>query len=582
MHARAARVLTEAGVSPAERAPHLLATDPVGDAGTVTALREAAAAALGQGAADAARRYLTRALAEPPGPAERSEVLSELGTAEWLAGEPASASNHLREAVEATADPQLRAERAVTLARAVFYTGQVPQAVDLLEREAEGLAGAEGEAIDRLHAEIFSLGIISELTIPRIAPRLDELEPPEGNDIGSLLTTAHLGAREWMVGVADRTVELCERAYAGGELLEREGMESIAIYEIAWSLIWADRQDLAGEIVHGLLEQSTAKGSVFGHSTARALGALLHYSTGNMTQVEAEARAGIELSEPPAFTRPPLYTLLAMALIERGAYDEAEEAVRESGCGPFLPPMLHMHMAFQARGRLRLAQGKTEDALADFLELGDRYRLCDAVNPSFTWRRGAAEAHVKMGNPGAALRLAEEQIEVAERWGTKSAMGIALHVKGIAREAEGAETLSDAAEILADSPARIDEARVLIDLGRAMRRGGMRAQARDPLRKGLELARGCGATVLAERAHEELITAGARPRRLMFSGVESLTASERRVAELAAQGSSNREIAEQLFVTVKTVENHLTRVYSKLDVGSRDGLPDALFAPAGD
>jgi DNA-binding CsgD family transcriptional regulator len=109
-----------------------------------------------------------------------------------------------------------------------------------------------------------------------------------------------------------------------------------------------------------------------------------------------------------------------------------------------------------------------------------------------------------------------------------------------------------------------------------MRRAGHRTQAREPLREGLEMARRCGATVLVERAHEELVTAGARPRRLMFSGLESLTAAERRVARRAADGRANREIAQELFVTTKTVENHLSRVYSKLDISGRDELTPAL------
>ncbi len=576
MHARAAQVLRDSGVSPAELAPHLLATEPAGNATVVGALRDAADGALGQGAADLACRYLARALAEPPEGEQRAEILAELGTAEWLAGEPGPASDHLRESVESTTDPSLRAERAVTLARAIFYTGQVPGAVELLEREAERVADASGESIDRLRAEIYSLGLISPLTIPRVAARLDAIEVPEGDDIGSLLTTAHIGARQWMVGTADRTADLCRRAHADGRLVAKEGMESIGVYEVAWALTWADRQDLAEGITHELLEQATARGSVFGHATARALGAMIEFSRGRMSAVEAEARAGVDLSETPAFSRPPLYTLLALALIERGAYDEAEEAVQESGCGPFLPPMVHMNMAFYARGRLRLAQGRNEEALADFVELGERHRQCQVANPAFAWRRGAAEAHLRLGNAETARRMAADQLVDAERWGTPTAIGVALHAQGSAGGEEGIGLLGEAVEALAESPARLDHARALVDLGSALRRAGSRAEARDPLREGLDIARGCGAPVLAERAHEELVTAGARPRRLMFSGLESLTASERRVAERAASGLSNREIAEQLFVTAKTVENHLTRVYSKLDIEKREQLGTAL------
>ncbi len=112
-----------------------------------------------------------------------------------------------------------------------------------------------------------------------------------------------------------------------------------------------------------------------------------------------------------------------------------------------------------------------------------------------------------------------------------------------------------------------------------LRRNNRRADAREPLRQGLELARSCGAKPLAERAHTELVATGARPRRLVFSGVEALTPSERRVATMAAEGMTNREIAQALFVTPRTVEVHLSSTYRKLGISSRTQLPDALAAP---
>ena len=93
----------------------------------------------------------------------------------------------------------------------------------------------------------------------------------------------------------------------------------------------------------------------------------------------------------------------------------------------------------------------------------------------------------------------------------------------------------------------------------------------------MDLAHHCGARPLAERARQELLACGARPRRLVLSGVESLTVSERRVAEMAAGGKSNPEIAQALFVTRKTVEAHLAQAYRKLDIGSREQLPAALL-----
>jgi DNA-binding CsgD family transcriptional regulator len=145
---------------------------------------------------------------------------------------------------------------------------------------------------------------------------------------------------------------------------------------------------------------------------------------------------------------------------------------------------------------------------------------------------------------------------------------------------EGVERIREAVLLLEGSPARLEHAYAFTDLGASLRRGNRRAEARDVLRAGLELAQRLGATVLADRAHEELVATGARPRRLVLSGVDSLTPSERRIAAMAAEGLSNREIAQALFVTLRTVEMHLSNAFRKLDVSSRTQLPAALASSA--
>ena len=119
-------------------------------------------------------------------------------------------------------------------------------------------------------------------------------------------------------------------------------------------------------------------------------------------------------------------------------------------------------------------------------------------------------------------------------------------------------------------------ARPLVDLGTALRVARRRSDAHEPLRRAAELADACGARALRTRALDGLAALGDRPRKLMFSGAESLTASERRIAELASRGSSNRDIAQDLFVSPKTVENHLGRVYVKLGIKGRRELATAL------
>ena len=132
--------------------------------------------------------------------------------------------------------------------------------------------------------------------------------------------------------------------------------------------------------------------------------------------------------------------------------------------------------------------------------------------------------------------------------------------------------------MIASSPARLEHASARADLGAALRRANRRSEASDQLRRALELATLCGAARLAARAETELRATGARPRRIALRGIESLTPGERRVAELAAHGPTNREIAQALFVTPRTVEVHLTNAYRKLGIGSRSELAAALSA----
>jgi DNA-binding CsgD family transcriptional regulator len=176
-----------------------------------------------------------------------------------------------------------------------------------------------------------------------------------------------------------------------------------------------------------------------------------------------------------------------------------------------------------------------------------------------------------------ARALAAEEVKLSQTHGGPRARGVSLRAAGLVEGGtRGIELLRHAVTVLENSGARIEHARALADLGAALRRAGHRADSREILRTALDLAHRCGAHALSERARTELIAAGGRPRRLVLTGLDSLTASERRVAQLAAAGLANRDIAQQLFITTRTVEGHLTHVYQKLDITSREQLTDAF------
>lgn len=207
-------------------------------------------------------------------------------------------------------------------------------------------------------------------------------------------------------------------------------------------------------------------------------------------------------------------------------------------------------------------------------------RWLPLANPEVIgWRTGLALSEYALGNGEEARRLAAEAVRLAREAGGARGIGLTLRVLGSATVGEeGIELLREATEVLGRTRARLQHAQALVELGAALRRANRRREARAPLREGLDLAHRCGAAALEERARTELTATGARPRKAVLSGVESLTPSELRVARMAAEGMTNREIAQSLFVTAKTVETRLRHVYQKLDVGRRTELSSALHS----
>jgi DNA-binding CsgD family transcriptional regulator len=223
-----------------------------------------------------------------------------------------------------------------------------------------------------------------------------------------------------------------------------------------------------------------------------------------------------------------------------------------------------------------LADEDPAGAAEDLMAFGEASRAGAYEDRMAPWRQWAGLALAQSGRGEEALSLAEEQLAIASAW-SDAAHGAALRVRALVGSPDHAEPqMRRAGELLEGSVRMLDRARVAIDHGVALRRIGSRTDARAQLERGLELAAGCEAALLIRRARSELTVLGARPRRLMFSGLEGLTASERRVAAMAAEGMSNREIASSLFVTIKTVETHLGRAYRKLDISSRTELPAKL------
>jgi DNA-binding CsgD family transcriptional regulator len=295
---------------------------------------------------------------------------------------------------------------------------------------------------------------------------------------------------------------------------------------------------------------------------------------GELLDAEADVRLGEDVVDGAAMPYPPrlLVGFLLPVLVWRGRLAEAERELAALGVD-------HRQVAvLAALGRLRLAQGRPGEALDALLACGDRLERRAWIHPGlFPWRTDAALACHRLGRAGQARALADQALATARRYAAPIPLGLALRAVGLV--GSDLDALRAAADVLGGTAARLEHAEALVELGAALRRANHRAQAREPLRAGLELAHRCAAAPLATRATEELAAAGARPRTPLRTGTEALSPSERRVARLAAEGMTNKEIAQALYVTTKTVEVHLSACYRKLGIAARRDLARVLGGP---
>jgi DNA-binding CsgD family transcriptional regulator len=350
-----------------------------------------------------------------------------------------------------------------------------------------------------------------------------------------------------------------------------------------WSLITIEHFDAVASALEPMVAEVRQSGNARGLVATYSSLALLQLRLGSLPEADAAARIALRVLQESDFAPglPFGATLLAEVAIEAGELDEAA-ALLDSMPHEGLVPGVGTVLIPAARARLKLAQGRPADALAEFEQ-------CAAMFASDVWglelrdvgylhgRSGAACALLQLGRRDEAAALAQAELSDVRRFGGLRAIGVASRAAGLVHGGPaGIELLTESVDVLGSSPALLERAKSLTELGAALRRSGQRQSAREPLAEALDLAARCGARPLAARARDELAAAGARPRREWRRGVEALTPTELRVARLAAEGKTNRAIAQAMYVTVKTVEGHLAGVYRKLDIAGRVGLADAL------
>jgi DNA-binding CsgD family transcriptional regulator len=582
-HRKAAGILMAEG-APAERVvAHLLAGRPAGDPRAVEILLQSGEHALAGGAPDSAMRLLRRALDEPPSRDLRADVLVALGRAEGAAGAP-EAIERLTGALDLIGDPSGRAAAALDAGRMLISHARWEDAAETLERGITDVDGTD----EALRAQLQAAYVMAT----RVVPGRETPPEPAGLDDETLETTVEGRVRlaqaahdRAMLGTSAAEVRaLAERALGGGALLEDETCDGVAFYLAVHALVVAEDLQTAELAATTAVDDAQRRGSVLGFATACHYRSLAELKRGRIADAGADSvntlaarRYGWQLSLGSAVS------VRAECHIEEGHLDAAARELQTLMNEEDLPDDPCIYRFVGVRGHVRLLQLSPATALEDLLEAGRLQERLGGGNPAvYPWRSLASAAALALGDRTEARRLAEEEVALAAAFGAPGAHGRAL--SALAATAEGSEAIElrqEAVRVLESGHAALDRARALVDLGGTLRRATRRREAREPLKVGLDLARRCGARALTQRAREELVAVGARPRRDAATGRDALTARESQVAGLAAQGMSNREIAEALFVTVKTVEWHLKHAYEKLGVRSRRELRSALVPDPG-
>ena len=587
LHAAAARRLADEGASAHRVAAHLLAADPAGDDWVADSLVSAARAAIASGAPGSTVAYLRRALAEPPSERLRPGILLQLGFAESYAGDP-QAAGHLEQALDTAAETAAQVAIALALGRMLQIAGRNREALQVFDRTRARLASSDRRAALTLEGAALGAAQLDAETADDAAQRITRLrrlaeeEPGIPPSVFGMLATAATMANE----PAETAARLALRALDGAPKLLPEAVNRPPFfYHACIALTLAERYGEALARFDDALADARRLGSlphVLGLSCYRAFA---HLRIGNLADAEADARVALETGPRlPGFHAAVGLAVLLETLAERGQFQAAEAADARYRLAEQYPTMVQGGWLLAARGRLRLAELRPTAALEDLLAVGKLFTRLRSLNSTTTpWRSDAALAHLALGARAEARALAAEEVALAQAYNAPRTLGIALRAAGLAEGGRrGIELLRQAVGVLEGSGARLEHARAMTDLGAALRRAGQRAESRETLRPALDLAHRCGALALTERARTELVAAGGRPRRLVLSGLDSLTPSERRVAQLAAVGLSNRDIAQNLFITTRTVEGHLTHAYHKLAITSREQLPAALTPHGGE
>ncbi|WP_158102639.1 helix-turn-helix transcriptional regulator [Lentzea kentuckyensis] len=557
LRTKAARLLTDEGRPQEEVAELVMMLPALTEVWMFCALRGAARdGALGP---DRAISCLRRVLEAVPGHVDtRLELATHLTEVD-----PSAAMDVYAELLDDVTDPEVRASVAIHCGDVALRAGRGPEAFRLL---AGRLDGRPWEIDPELRAQTEAVTLINGFSAPATVGAAMALartiSPPQDRAVGYRRLVLQLARAEVLRGDSLPTALSHVRSALPAPGGCRDLWDVHTVVSLHFCGERADAMALASEII----DAAAARDDVRTLKIALATRAGLAYEAGDLVGAERDAHAALALPSPEHES--PALTVLALALVRRGDNDQVEQLFHRMHT-PGDP--IEYGWALNAKAHWLWNCGDGDAALDVLQRCGREFEAMGVHNPVLVpWWVHAVSISVQLGRTAEAAAFAEQGAETALRWDTPVARGYALLAQGLSKA--HAETLEQAVAELGEAGSQLHQAQALRALGQVLMRAEHDKEARKHLRAAVDIAVRCGASVAADQAHELLVAAGGRMSAVSASPQDALTTGERRVALLAANGLTNREIAEKLHVTVRTVENHLSNAYRKLGAHTRAEL----------
>jgi DNA-binding CsgD family transcriptional regulator len=586
MHLRVAQCLHDDGAPATSIAKQLVAAGQIPDDWGIPILQEAAESLLSDDQVELALACLELAHRSCVDKEQQATALSMLARAEWRVN-PSVVGRYLPQLAAALRTGHLRGVHAAVLIRYLLWYGRTDEARGALKR----LDGSGPDQPDKdMAAELRYSRLWMSCSYPALAA---DISPPAnpaaiksisplavnaGMRAASVLRSilAHGAEGKWIVG-AEKVLE--------GSRLADETAEALGI--ALFSLIYADQLDKASYWYDVLMKEAGTRQAPWWQAMLAALRAEIAIRQGDLLGAKCHADAALTHASAQSWgvaVGVPLATMVK-ALTAMGMYDEAASYLDQPVTDAMFQTRFGLHY-LHARGHYYLAKGRFYAALDDFLTCGELMTSWRIDLPSLVaWRNDAAEGYLRLGKQAQAEKLISEQLSMLGSTRSRT-RGISLRLLAAASESRRRpQLLIEAAEVLQECDDRFELARVFADLSQAYHALSDMTRARTMMRRAWHAAKECRAEMLCQELLPNLAKNNIDVPLVAPVSVEEitmLTSAERRVAVLAAQGRSNRDIAKELYVTVSTVEQHLTRVYRKLKVTRREGLPLRLLPSMAD